>query len=130
MQRREFLTASAASAALLAAGSTGSAATVVLPAAGAAGFNRARFRSWLNDEFQVTAWGSLRRSRATLAAVDDGPSHAGLEQFSIVFRGSAPLPAGLCWVSHPDAQFVLHLHGAVGGMQRRAHFSLLEARHV
>ena len=129
MRRREFLTVSAASAAMAAAGN-GSKAAQVLRTTPAEGFSRAQFRSWLDEDFGVTHAGSLRRSRATLIAVDDGPTHGRLEQFSVVFRGSTPMPRGLCWISPPGgAQFMLHLHGTPGTSLRRAHFSLLEARH-
>ena len=130
MRRRDFLTTTAASAAVVAVGATGDAATV-LPSSQTKGFNRAQFRSWLDHEFRLSARSSLRASRATLTAVDDGPGCRGLEQFSVVFRGAASLPTGLCWVSHTDgAQFMLHLHGLPGGAVRRAHFSLLEPQHV
>jgi hypothetical protein len=124
MRRRDFLTTTA-SAAVVAVGATGDAA--ILPTSRTNGFNRAQFRSWVNDDFRLSAQSSLRAIRATLTAVDDGPGCRGLEQFSVVFRGAASLPTGLCWVSHTNgAQFMLHLHGLPGGTVRRAHFSLLE----
>jgi hypothetical protein len=130
MHRREFLTVSAASAALAAVGGSGN-ATAASPAAEPGGeFNRTRFRSWLNEEFRLTASDSLRGSRATLIAVEDGPAHAGLDQFSVVFRGGASLPRGLTWLSRSDGTlFLLDLNGAPTGTLRRAHFSLLETQH-
>jgi hypothetical protein len=114
---------------MVAVGKTGNAAGV-WPTPAASGFSGARFRSWLNEEFRLTPGDSLRSSRATLVAVEDGPSHAGLEQFSLVFRGGASLPTGLCWLSRADGtQFMLHLQGAPATTLRHAHFSLLEVRH-
>jgi len=128
MHRREFLATTAASAAMLAVGVAGSADA--WPCGASNGFNRARFKSWLNREFRLGAQGAPRGFRATLMTVDDGPTHAGLEQFSIVFRGSTALPTGLCRLSPPDgAPFMLHLSGIPGGTLRRAHFSLLEPQH-
>jgi hypothetical protein len=93
------------------------------------GFSRTRFRSWLNQEFRLTASNSLRGARAVLIAVEDGPAHAGLDQFSVVFRGGASLPQGLTWLSRPGGtQFMLHLNGEPAGTLRRAHFSLLETQ--
>jgi hypothetical protein len=129
MQRRKFLTASAATATLMAVGKTGNTAGVS-PTPATNGFSGARFRSWLNEEFRLTSGSSLRSSRATLVAVEDGPARPGLDQFSVVFRGSASLPTGLCWLSRADGtQFMLHLQGAPAATLRHAHFSLLEVRH-
>jgi hypothetical protein len=129
MRRREFLTTSVTSATLL--GLAGTSVAGVGPVSLPDEFNRTRFRSWLNQEFRIVASGSLRSAPARLVAIDDGPAQAGLNQFSILFKGSEALPRGLCWLSHPDgAHFMLHLDGAPGSGRRRAHFSLLEPRHV
>jgi hypothetical protein len=128
MRRRDFLTTTAAAAAIVAVCPTANAATV-LPTLPITGFNRTQFRSWIDDEFRLSGPGSLRAAHATLIAVDDGPECTGIEQFSAVFRGAA-LPTGLCRLSHADgAQFVLHLHGSLHSNLRRAHFSLLEPQH-
>ncbi|HEY0801332.1 MAG TPA: hypothetical protein VGD54_10850 [Steroidobacteraceae bacterium] len=129
MRRREFLSTGAACAALAAAGPGNAAA--VSQADRPEGFSRAQFRAWLNQEFNLVQAGSLRQSRATLIAVDDAIPHAKLDEFSVLFRGGAAMPGGLCWLSPPNGpQFLLHLHGAPEGSLRRAHFSLLETLYV
>jgi len=133
MRRREFVTLGAASAAIAAAGAKAA------PQPGRdthepVEFGRARFQSLLTHRFNVSARGSLRAFPATLAAIEDGPAHPGLDQFSLLFRGTASLPQGLCWLSHANGtQFMLHLEVAsVSSDQecRRATFSLLQAPHV
>lgn len=138
MQRRDFLTASAATATLVAASAGGHAAAAtssVWSGQPAARVSRARFVAWLNSGFKVAAPGSLRTALATLIEVQDGPVNAGLEQFSVVFRGSSSLPTGQCWLSHEDgSEIPLYLDDAAPGVApgvalRRATFSLLEQRH-
>jgi hypothetical protein len=129
MHRRKFLTVSAASATLIVAGESCTAMTAPAAAVPGGGFSRTLFRSWLNQEFRLIASNSLRGFRAVLTAVEDGPVHAGLDQFSVVFRGGASLPQGLVWLLHPNGtQFMLHLNGEPGNTLRRAHFCLLEAK--
>lgn len=128
MRRREFLTVSAASGALVALGETGdamAAAPIVVN-----GFSRAQFAAWLNEDFQISSCGSLRSVRAKLTAIEDRSKAPGLEQFSVVFRGVSSLPRGFCWLSRSDGtQFTLHLRGAASPILRRANFALLETRH-
>lgn len=130
MQRRKFLTAGAATAGLLAVGETG-VARESTPGRADGELTRARWLQWLNDEFRIRAAGSLRGSRARLVAVEPGPNHPGLEQFSAVFRGAGAMPRGLCCVSHGDGtSLTLYLHGASSPALRRASFTLWERSHV
>jgi hypothetical protein len=129
MRRREFLTVSAASAALVALGET-SGAVATAPTV-ADGFSRAQFAAWLDEDFDIRAHGSLRCVRAKLTAIEDRLTAPGLEQFSVVFRGVSALPRGSCWLSRSDGtQFTLHLQGTKSPLLRRANFALLETRHV
>jgi hypothetical protein len=132
MRRREFLTVSAASAALAALGETsGAVATAPTTPTVADGFSRAQFAAWLDEDFDIRAHGSLRCVRAQLTAVEDRLTAPGLEQFSVVFRGVSALPRGSCWLSRSDGtQFTLHLQGTKSPLLRRANFALLETRHV
>jgi len=129
MRRREFLTVSAASAALVALGETSdamSAAPIVVN-----GFSRAQFAAWLNEDFQISSCGSLRSVRAKLTAIENRITAPGLDQFSVVFRGASSLPRGFCWLSRSDGtRFTLQLNGATSPVLRRANFALLETRHV
>src|SRR5271170_728729 len=139
MRRREFLNVSAASAALVAMGETSDAMSLGETSKAAAppapplgnGFSRAQFAAWLDEDFEIRSYGSLRRVRAKLTAVEDRFNAPGLEQFSVVFRGSSSLPRGSCWLSRSDGtQFTLHLQGTDSPVMRRANFALLETRHV
>ena len=130
MRRRDFIATGAVSATAAAVGASTQKA-LAMPGSPSNRLNRTTFRSWLGSEFRLSAGSSFRTSPATLVAVDDGPTSAGLEQFSVVFGGATPLPTGLCWVTHADgAQFLLHLHGQPHAARRRAHFSLLEPHNV
>lgn len=129
MRRREFLTVSAASGALVALGEA-SGAMAAAPSV-VNGFSRAQFAAWLNEDFQISSCGSLRSVRAKLTAIEDRIKAPGLEQFSVVFRGASPLPRGFCWLSRSDgSQFTLRLQGTTSPVLRRANFALLETRHV
>jgi hypothetical protein len=132
MHRRKFLTVSAASAALAALGET-SAVIAAAPNVGRrfSGFSRAQFAAWIDQDFHITPYGSLRRVRATLTAVEDRITAPGLEQFSVMFRGASTLPQGPCSLWRADGtHFTLHLQGAPSSVVRRADFALLEARDV
>jgi len=86
--------------------------------------------AWLDEDFQIRSYGSLRQVRAKLTAIEDRLSAPGLEQFSVVFRGASSLPRGSCWLSRSDGtQFTLHLRGGASPVVRRANFALLETRH-
>lgn len=132
MRRREFLSVSAASAALVALGETSDAmAAAPTVASGFNGFSRAQFAAWLGEDFDIRACGSLRSVRAKLTAIEDRLAAPGLEQFRVVFRGASSLPRGSCWLSRSDGtQFSLQLQGAASPVLRRANFALLETRHV
>jgi hypothetical protein len=132
MQRREFLTAGAASATLAVVGTQGAGAGWGrdVPAA----LSRAQFSGWMNQRFRILAQGTLRGHTATLVAVTDGPARPGLSQFRVSFRGASPLPSGLCLLEHAGGRcFLLHLEpasGAEASTLRHATFALLEKADV
>ena len=127
MKRRNFLSAVAAGA-----------ATAVLPVGVFAASPNVSYRTdprqptlagftrLLGSEFHFTdvSGGALK---ARLVACDDGPQHAGLTQFSVVFEG-ATLEEGLYELRHPETGPMMigcvSSDGAIAGMSRqRVYFS-------
>ncbi|MEO7773925.1 MAG: hypothetical protein ABIT36_00820 [Steroidobacteraceae bacterium] len=79
-------------------------------------FPRERFESWLEQQFEVTAYGSHAAASATLVAILDGEDG----QFVALFRGGN-LPVGLCGVVHrKGARFSAYLEAASGPSLRFA----------
>ena len=94
----------------------------------AAGHSLDAWRAYLGQRFQI---GALRAG-VVLAAVEDNPSSASLQQFTLVFRadaGAQPLAAGTHVLAHRRRQRLpLYLEAArrdAQGTSYQAHFSLL-----
>ena len=112
MKRREFLISCAASCA--AAGIVPITAHATAPDkcfSGAPRLTKDRFLHLVNSHFRVYKkdWKSVAMK---LTAVQEGPTTAGLDQFSLVFTGSrdAHLQAGSYLVNHrKDGDFLLYL---------------------
>ena len=131
MERREFI---AGCSALVAAGA---ASSQVLPslmgaaAPSALALDRAFFERRIGSQFR--AYGSDGRflEKLRLLAVQDGPSAAGLEQFTVVWeaRYAEVMPPGIYRMTNgSDATLDLALDSAAGAGRRpryRATFSLL-----
>jgi hypothetical protein len=134
MDRRDFMSTGASAAAALAI-ATGTASARGGTAIGDAGagprMSRAQFKAWLNTSFRIRPEGSLRSVPARLVAVNDGPSAAGLEQFSVVFQVEGAPASGLCELRHETgASLYLHLDGGratAAGTHMLAVFSLIRA---
>lgn len=127
LERRNFLTALTATmaTAMLPAGIM--AATPGQP--GNNGINnslRGQLAQLVGSNLRLVDAAGIAQS-ARLVAVDDGPDHPGLEQFSIVFEGSG-LTDGLYKVYHPSTgtlRIGLMSSGEAGSTpgRQRAHFS-------
>jgi hypothetical protein len=75
-------------------------------------FTRVRFQNWMDQEFEVTAYGSLVSTRATLVAIQGTEG-----EFVVLFRGS-DLPTGLCGVAHRSGEhFSVFLEAASGPLR-------------
>ena len=86
----------------------GAIAATIVPFKSHAGTNlsaRQRYAELLGARFRFTD-GHGNRCSARLVAVDSGPNHSGLEQFSMVFEGD-DLTDGLYELRRPEAGRVL-----------------------
>jgi hypothetical protein len=102
MQRRQFI--AGCSAALVAAGMEPPQLWTTAGPAARQSMTRAQFETLIGSEFRLY---NDRRfvDRVRLEAIDDGPQAAGLEQFTLRWRGhySERLPEGIYTLERPDA---------------------------
>jgi hypothetical protein len=127
MQRRHFI--AGCSAALVAAG-TEPLQRLTTPGPDARQtMTRKRFETLIGSEFRLYA---DRRfvDRIRLESIDDGPSAAGLEQFTLRWKGyfSERLPEGIYTLEQPDApplELAIEPDHSPGHPRYRSTFNLL-----
>jgi hypothetical protein len=127
MERRQFI--AGCSAALIAAGMEPPQLWTTASPAARQSMTRAQFETLIGSEFRLYA---DRRfvDRVRLEAIDDGPQAAGLEQFTLRWKGyySERLPEGIYTLETSDApslELALEPEHSTGTPGYRSTFNLL-----